>query len=105
MIGPWRFFDNPEHIFDVRGDEDAIELMAALFHDIVYVQEVDRSINFNVRYYITTVTKEVNKQLQIRDQSETKLKLNYLFALPYRHCNVIITPPQLRRALSPAIPH
>lgn len=69
MIGPWRFFHTPQHIFDVGGNEDAIEVMAALFHDIVYVQ-VDRSINFNVSYYITPVTKEVNKQLQIRDQSE-----------------------------------
>ena len=69
MTGPWRFFHTPEHIFDVGGNEDAIEVLAALFHDIVYVQ-VDRSINFNVSYYITPVTKEVNKQLQIRDQSE-----------------------------------
>jgi len=69
MIGPWRFFHTPEHIFDVGGNEDAIEVMAALFHDIVYVQ-VDRSINFNVSYYITPLTKEVNKQLQIRDRSE-----------------------------------
>lgn len=69
MIGPWRFFHTPEHIFEVGGNEDAIEVMAALFHDIVYVQ-VDRSINFNVSYYITPVAKEVNKQLQIRDQSE-----------------------------------
>lgn len=69
MMGPWRFFHTPEHIFDVGGNEDAIEVMAALFHDIVYVQ-VDRSINFNVSYYITPLTKEVNKQLQIRDRSE-----------------------------------
>ncbi len=69
MIGPWRFFHTPQHIFDVGGNEDAIEVMAALFHDIVYVQ-VDRSINFNVSYYITPITKEVNKQLQIRDRSE-----------------------------------
>jgi hypothetical protein len=32
--------------------------------------QVDRSINFNVSYYITPVAKEVNKQLQIREQSE-----------------------------------
>ncbi|MFS8120717.1 MAG: hypothetical protein ACMG55_19860, partial [Microcoleus sp.] len=69
MTGPWRFFHTPEHIFEVGGNEDAIEVMAALFHDIVYVQ-VDRSINFNVSYYITPVTKEVNKQLKIRDRSE-----------------------------------
>ena len=69
MIGPWRFFHTPEHIFDVGGNEDAIEVIAALFHDIVYVQ-VDHSINFNVSYYITPLTKEVNKKLQIRDRSE-----------------------------------
>ncbi|MCY7383392.1 MAG: hypothetical protein LH628_12565 [Microcoleus sp. CAN_BIN18] len=69
MTGPWRFFHTPEHIFEVGGNKDAIEVLAALFHDIVYVQ-VDRSINFNVSYYITPVTKEVNKQLKIRDQSE-----------------------------------
>ncbi len=69
MTGPWRFFHTPEHIFDVGGNEDAIEVLAALFHDIVYVQ-VDRSISFNVSYYITPYTKEFNKQLFIREQSE-----------------------------------
>ncbi|NJL68026.1 MAG: hypothetical protein HC786_04175 [Richelia sp. CSU_2_1] len=69
MTGPWRFFHTPDHIFEVGGNEDAIEILAALFHDIVYVQ-VDRSINFNVSYYIAPYTKEVNKQLQIRDASE-----------------------------------
>jgi hypothetical protein len=69
MTGQWRFFHTPDHIFEVGGNEDAIEILAALFHDIVYVQ-VDRSINFNVSYYIAPYTKEVNKQLQIRDASE-----------------------------------
>lgn len=69
MTGPWRFFHTPDHIFEVGGNEDAIEVLAALFHDIVYVQ-VDRSISFNVSYYIAPYTKEVNKQLQIRDASE-----------------------------------
>jgi hypothetical protein len=69
MMGPWRFFHTPEHIFEVGGNEDAIEVLAALFHDIVYVQ-VDRSISFNVSYYITPYTKEFNKQLRIREQSE-----------------------------------
>ncbi|MGL5059326.1 MAG: hypothetical protein ACRC62_05025 [Microcoleus sp.] len=69
MTGPWRFFHTPDHIFEVGGSEDPIEVLAALFHDIVYVQ-VDRSISFNVSYYITPYTKEVNKQLQIRDASE-----------------------------------
>jgi len=62
MIGPWRFFHNPEHIFDVGGNKDAIEVIAALFHDIVYVQ-VDRSINFNVCYYITIALISTGKLL------------------------------------------
>lgn len=80
MMGPWRFFHTPEHIFDVGGNEDAIEVLAALFHDIVYVQ-VDRSISFNVSYYITPVTKEVNKQLQIREQSELPADVTFLMVM------------------------
>ncbi|MEO6861985.1 MAG: hypothetical protein ABI180_10715 [Microcoleus sp.] len=51
MIGPGRFFHTPEHIFHVGGNEEAIEVLAALFHDIVYLQ-VDRSINFNIEDFI-----------------------------------------------------
>ena len=44
------------------GNKDAIEVIAALFHDIVYVQ-VDRSINFNVCYYITIALISTGKLL------------------------------------------
>ncbi|HSN97364.1 MAG TPA: hypothetical protein VLS89_03665, partial [Candidatus Nanopelagicales bacterium] len=47
MTGPWRYFHTPDHIFEVGGNEDAIEVLSALFHDIVYVQ-VDRGIHFNL---------------------------------------------------------
>ncbi|MDY6936525.1 MAG: hypothetical protein SWY16_02575 [Cyanobacteriota bacterium] len=69
MTGPWRYFHTPEHIFDVGGTEDPIEVLAALFHDVVYVQ-VDRSINFNLSYYIASFVKEVQGQLRIRDAGE-----------------------------------
>ena len=66
MTGPWRFFHTPQHIFKVGATEDAIEVLAALFHDLVYVQ-VDCSINFQLSYYITPYTKEVKGQLVIRE--------------------------------------
>lgn len=66
MTGPWRYFHTPEHIFEVGGAEDAIEVLAALFHDAVYVQ-VDRSVNFNLSYYIVPFIKELKGELQIRD--------------------------------------
>ena len=38
MTGPWRYFHTPNHIYEVGGSQDAIEVLAALFHDVVYVQ-------------------------------------------------------------------
>jgi hypothetical protein len=67
MTGQWRFFHTPEHAIAVGGESDPIEVLAALFHDLVYVQ-VDRSINFNLSYYITPFIKEEKEKLQIRDR-------------------------------------
>jgi hypothetical protein len=67
MTGPWRFFHTPQHIFEVGGSKDPIEVLAALFHDLVYVQ-VDWSIHFNVGYYISPFAKEINGRLTIRSQ-------------------------------------
>lgn len=69
MTGPWRYFHSTEHIFAVGGAEDAIEVLAALFHDIVYVQ-VDGSINFNLTYYLAPFIEEDREQLLIREQRE-----------------------------------
>lgn len=69
MTGPWRFFHTPQHIFEVGGSKDPIEVLAALFHDLVYVQ-VDWSINFNVGYYISPFAKEINGHLTIRQESD-----------------------------------
>ncbi|MBF2065020.1 MAG: hypothetical protein IGS39_11455 [Calothrix sp. C42_A2020_038] len=78
MTGPWRFFHTPQHIFEVGGSKDPIEVIAALFHDLVYVQ-VDWSINFNVGYYISPFAKEINGRLTIRSQSD--LPVDTTFAI------------------------
>lgn len=69
MTGPWRFFHTPEHIFEVGGAIDPIEVLAALFHDLVYVQ-VDHGVNLNISNYISPYVKEVQKNLVIRSESD-----------------------------------
>lgn len=69
MTGPWRYFHTPKHIFMVGGQEDAIEVLAALFHDVVYVQ-VDQSVNFNLSYYIAPFIRQSCEQLVIRETAE-----------------------------------
>lgn len=69
MMGVWRFFHTPEHLFEVGGDDDAIAVIAALFHDLVYVQ-VDHSINFNISHYITPWIREDQGRLRVRDRSK-----------------------------------
>lgn len=75
MTGPWRFFHTTEHIFEVGGFlesgkvGDPVEVLAALFHDLVYVQ-VDQGISVNISAFISSFVKEVNKQLKIRDRGE-----------------------------------
>jgi hypothetical protein len=69
MTGPWRFFHTPEHIFEVGGSGDGVEVLAALFHDLVYVQ-VDQGVSVNISAFISPFVKEVNGQLVIRDRNE-----------------------------------
>ncbi|MBD2463813.1 hypothetical protein H6G89_22690 [Oscillatoria sp. FACHB-1407] len=71
MTGPWRFFHTPEHIFEVGGDENAVEVLAALFHDLVYVQ-VDQGVSVNISCYISAFVKEESHQLIIREQAELR---------------------------------
>jgi hypothetical protein len=84
MTGPWRYFHSAEHIFAVGGSTDAIEVLAALFHDIVYVQ-IDGSVNFNLTYYLAPFIEEKKGQLYIREQDEcadsTFLMVAALFGL------------------------
>jgi hypothetical protein len=73
MTGPWRFFHTPEHIFEVGGTVgatgEAIEVLAALFHDLVYVQ-VDQGVSVNISSYISPFVKEDWGKLIIRDRDE-----------------------------------
>lgn len=69
MTGPWRYFHSTDHIFEVGGYKDAIEVLAALFHDIVYVQ-VDGSVNFNLTYYLAPFIEEEQGELFIRQQDD-----------------------------------
>jgi hypothetical protein len=66
MTGPWRFFHTPHHIFQVGGYEDPIEVLAALFHDVVYVQ-VDQCVHFNLAYHITPFARLVDNHLVVRE--------------------------------------
>ncbi len=34
MTREWRYFHTPNHIFEVGSSQDAIEVLAALFHDL-----------------------------------------------------------------------
>lgn len=70
MTGTWRNFHTPEHIFEVGNGGDAIEVLAALFHDMVYVQ-VDQASSLNISSYLTPFIKEVrNGELVIRSEQE-----------------------------------
>lgn len=76
MRGPWRYFHTSEHIFEVGGSVDPIEVLAALFHDLVYVQ-VDQGVNFNISSALCPFVKEVRSQLVIRDEAELPKDVMY----------------------------
>ena len=80
MTGPWRFFHTPEHIFQVGQGGDAIEVISALFHDMVYVQ-VDQGVNVNISRFISPFIKELNQQFFITD--DTLLLEDPLFKLTF----------------------
>ena len=69
MTGPWRSFHTPNHIFEVGAGGDAIEVISALFHDLVYVQ-VDQGIGVNISRYISPYVKEDHEQLVILERPE-----------------------------------
>jgi hypothetical protein len=78
MTGPWRSFHTPDHIFEVGEGGDAIEVLAALFHDLVYVQ-VDQGVSVNISRYIAPFVREDNDQLVILTAPE--LKADRIFTL------------------------
>ena len=62
MTGTWRYFHTPEHIFEVGGEDDSVEIIAALFHDMIYIQ-VDYGIHINLSGYIYPFIREDNDKL------------------------------------------
>jgi len=69
MTGPWRSFHTPDHIFEVGEGGDAIEVISAIFHDLVYVQ-VDQGVSVNISRYISPYIKQDREQLVILDPPE-----------------------------------
>jgi hypothetical protein len=67
MSGPWRYFHTSEHIFEVGESGDPIEVLSALFHDLVYVQ-VDQGVSVNISRYIAPFVKEIGGQLVVLEQ-------------------------------------
>jgi hypothetical protein len=64
MTGPWRSFHTPEHIFEVGQGGTPVEVIAALFHDLVYVQ-VDAGIHVNLARHVAPYVREGRQGLVI----------------------------------------
>lgn len=73
MTGTWRYFHTPEHIFEVGGEDDPIEILAALFHDMIYIQ-VDSGININLSGYLYPFIREDDNKLHIINDSSLEKK-------------------------------
>lgn len=71
MMGPWRYFHSVQHILEVGDSTDAIEVLAALFHDIIYVQ-VDGNIPFNLTPYLAPFIREERGKFFVRQQNTTE---------------------------------
>lgn len=76
MTGVWRRFHTVHHVFQVGGDDDPVEQLAGLFHDVVYLQ-VDQRIPLNLAARLTPYVREVialdgsgSEKLRIRDAAD-----------------------------------
>ena len=81
MTGTWRYFHTLDHIFMVGKSDDALEVLAALFHDLIYVQ-VDGKIDFNLSYYLAPY---------IRDEGQNLLRIRDSYELPHDPIFEIVT--------------
>jgi hypothetical protein len=66
MTGQWRHFHTTTHVLEVGNSDNAIEMLAGLFHDLIYVQ-ADQSIAINQSYYLAPFIKEHRNQLIVRN--------------------------------------
>ncbi|MDJ0704301.1 MAG: hypothetical protein QNJ46_13535 [Leptolyngbyaceae cyanobacterium MO_188.B28] len=69
MTAPGRYFHSLQHSFDVANGGDAIEAIAALFHDLVYVQ-IDGGVNALLDDRLQPFVQQVRGRLQLRDAAE-----------------------------------
>lgn len=69
MSGTWRRYHTPEHIFEVGESGDAVEVLAALFHDAVYVQ-IDVGVTVSVARKLAPFIMETDKCLSILAQAD-----------------------------------
>lgn len=69
MSGNWRSFHTPIHVFELAKNGDDIEVLAALFHDTVYVQ-VDQGIADPIFQYISPYIYEDSQQIYILHESK-----------------------------------
>ena len=65
--GRWRYFHNPDHLFMVAGEVDPVEVLAGLYHDLLYVQ-VDRTIFLNLACQVSAVVAQEEDRLVIRSR-------------------------------------
>ncbi len=65
MLGSGRFFHNPEHVVHVGSGGDALSVLAAFFHDLVYFQ-VDQGVGINVARHIALFAQEKDSGLYLR---------------------------------------
>lgn len=119
MTGPWRYFHTTEHIFEVGGtgeSTDAIEVLAALFHDIVYVQ-VDHGMSLNISRYLAPFILEENGKLIIEDAAALPPDLMFeivsvIFGFvpgetlsPFKGQNEFLSAIVAAKTLEPLLPH
>ncbi|MEM8602737.1 MAG: hypothetical protein AAGF24_02735 [Cyanobacteria bacterium P01_H01_bin.121] len=67
MRAPYRCFHTPQHVFAVAESNDPIEVLAALFHDLIYLQ-VDGGLSVNFSILLAPFLSEQDGKLLIRPE-------------------------------------
>lgn len=80
MTGPSRYFHNLDHAFDVAQSGDAIEVLAALFHDVVYVQ-IDDGISVELAESLAPFIETLRERLVIRDLEENLADQSFVLVM------------------------
>lgn len=80
MTGSWRYFHNCEHILMVAGNDHPLEIIAGLFHDIVYVQ-VDNGINQNLASYLAPYIDQIDHNISIKNTNDLAIDSTFELVL------------------------